>query len=176
MPSKSPPPDIVVTTVPPGPRVPSGIDRLTERVEPSDDEIMAHADPVQRLLYKRINEFSDSVLAPDGRISQLLGSADKIDKQLPLLSRQIGNLQLQVSTLVSDQRQRNHDDESNWKLIRTQVSGIRTEMQMLKEEISLRIAMLAQEQEKLVIAELEIRAEVKALWSKLQELSPPKDD
>ena len=165
-----------MTTVPPGPRVPSGLDRPTERVEPSDDEIMAHADPVQRLLYKRINEFSDSVLAPDGRISQLLGSADKIDKQLPLLSRQIGNLQIQVSTLVTDQRQRNHDDEGNWKLIRSQMSGIRNEVQQLKEELGQRLAAVEKTQEKLASGELEIREEVKALWSKLQELSARKDD
>jgi chromosome segregation ATPase len=171
MTKSSPPPEAAMSTLPPGPRLPSGVaivDSQTERIEPSEEDVLRHADPVQRLLYRRINELSDSLSSPMGSIAHSASTLDEVKKQLPMLGRQMGNLQMQVSSLVQEARARNSEDKSNWELLRSQTSAIRSELTLIKTELTDRMERIEIESKKF---ENEIRAEIQALWGKVEELS-----
>jgi hypothetical protein len=136
----SPPPDATLPTLPPAARVPTSEfgalegEHSAQSQRALDDAVMEHAHPNQRILYRRINELSDALFDPNSSLNstQRNEKLDELIKQFSMIGRQIGNLQMQVGTLVHDQRMRREEDETNWKLIRVQVSGIRSDVQNLE--------------------------------------------
>jgi len=181
MPQSSPPPtsdELRLPTIPVTSRVPAEFGVLEVERQAADDAVMANATAVERILYSRINGLSSAIHDPASSINTALGAVGKIDevlKQFVMIGRQIGNLQLQIGTLVHNQNLRREEDEANWKLIRVQVSGIRSDVQKLelafdtmKGDLNGRVEALEQDVVELFDHQTRTNAELAELKAKLE--------
>jgi len=180
MPDSSQPPSPAELTLPTIPvnRVPVEFGMLDIEKRAADDAVMANATAVERILYSRINGLSEAIHDPSSSINTAVGAVSKIDevlKQFVMIGRQIGNLQLQIGTLVHNQNVRREEDEANWKLIRVQVSGIRGDVQKLelafdnmKGELNGRVDALEQDVVELFEHQSRTDAELAEIKAKLE--------
>jgi hypothetical protein len=158
--------------------VPSEFGMLDIDKQAADDAVIANATVVEQLIYRRLNALSEALFDPASSINTAVAAFSKMDevlKQFSMIGRQIGNLQLQIGTLVHNQNLRREEDEANWKLIRVQVSGIRGDVQKLelafdtmKGDLNGRVEALEQDVVELFDHQSRTNAELAELKAKLE--------